>query len=209
VYFDGEHLFVSDSGNHRVLFWKVAPHANDVPPDYVIGQPDDAHCSANQGLPAPTASSLFQPGGMLRVDDRVYVADSGNNRVVVYGLADLRDGVSSRFVLGQPDAVSRTPSAIPSDTTRLAGPTRLASDGVQLFVVERDLARVTAFGLDADRTARGTMHAAIGFPFGAPGAIAVTRAPNFRTTMFVADSRGDRIVVVEGVTRLADDSNSL
>lgn len=40
VFSDGEHLFISDAGNHRVLIWNHIPTTNGEPADVVLGQQD-------------------------------------------------------------------------------------------------------------------------------------------------------------------------
>ncbi len=77
------YLLVSDSALNRVLFFQ-APTGGDFTngqlASYVIGQP-------NFGPPSEAAGPglLSQPSLLtLDVDDTLYVADTGNNRIVVY-----------------------------------------------------------------------------------------------------------------------------
>jgi uncharacterized protein (TIGR03437 family) len=75
-------LYVSDTNNNRVLAWNnAASFANGKPADLVVGQRDFFNTRASgpstafsAGLSAPTGLAVF--GGDL------YVADSGNNRVL-------------------------------------------------------------------------------------------------------------------------------
>ena len=86
------HVYVSDTEHHRVLGWADADAlANGAPADLVIGQADMTAFGCNRqafdgGITPPaTLSSLCQPTG-LAVDDggRLYVADAGNCRVLVF-----------------------------------------------------------------------------------------------------------------------------
>ena len=85
------HLYVADSVNNRVLGWRdVTAFAAAQPADVVLGQPDLFSSKCNNGA-APDdvgglgADSLCGPARMA-VDRQgnLYVADSGNNRVLVY-----------------------------------------------------------------------------------------------------------------------------
>jgi sugar lactone lactonase YvrE len=75
-------LWVADYSNNRVLEY-YSPLFNATA-NFVLGQPDFVHNSANLGG-APTASSLYDPAS-VRPDSHsnIYVADDGNNRVLEY-----------------------------------------------------------------------------------------------------------------------------
>jgi sugar lactone lactonase YvrE len=101
-------VYVSDSVYDRVLGWADADAlADGAPADIVIGQPDAFSWGCNNqavsdGVPvAPTMSSLCTPRG-LAVDPsgNLYVADSGNCRVLVFRDPFGTDGVADA-VLGQ------------------------------------------------------------------------------------------------------------
>jgi len=85
-------VFVSDTGNSRVLrFSSVAAwQKNGALPEAVFGQPNFTGYNANQGMASPTAATMWFPEGLF-VDStgRLWVADSGNNRVLFFVLASL------------------------------------------------------------------------------------------------------------------------
>jgi len=83
---DAGHLYLVDSGNNRVLGWRsVAALTNGQPADLVIGQADFISSLCNQGAPAPSANGLCEPTAVaVGGGGNVYVADSGNNRVLEY-----------------------------------------------------------------------------------------------------------------------------
>ncbi|KMP10356.1 hypothetical protein UR09_06490 [Candidatus Nitromaritima sp. SCGC AAA799-A02] len=56
-------LYVSDTGNHRVLYWKELPEENGQPADLVFGQPNFTDNAPNRHAPA-TASTLNDPHGL-------------------------------------------------------------------------------------------------------------------------------------------------
>ena len=77
-------LYVSDYGNNRVLAWKnAASFKNGQKADLVIGQPDFV-TTALQGPGRQFPSGLTLPSGLAVDGGDLYVADSGNNRVVRY-----------------------------------------------------------------------------------------------------------------------------
>ncbi len=88
-------LYVADSGNNRVTEYAdpFAALATDQQSagfiaERVLGQADLSSAGCNQGkggFVAPTASTLCRPGALaIDGDQRLYVADSGNNRVLGY-----------------------------------------------------------------------------------------------------------------------------
>lgn len=96
-------LWVGDSLNNRVLrFDNAATKANGAPADGVLGA---ANFTSNGAVTPPAASSLLFPNGVF-VDGggRLWVADSGNNRVLRFDNAATKaNGAAADGVLGQPD----------------------------------------------------------------------------------------------------------
>jgi hypothetical protein len=83
VYVLNNQLFVTDTGNNRVLVWNTFPTTNDQAADAVLGQPDFASNSANQGT-TPDATTLDFPTGVFAIGKQLFVTDQGNNRVLIY-----------------------------------------------------------------------------------------------------------------------------
>jgi uncharacterized protein (TIGR03437 family) len=77
-------LYVSDTNNNRVLAWKNANSFQSGQfADLAIGQPD--LLTTFQGGPGTAYSTgLFRPTGITVYKGDLYVADSGNNRVLRY-----------------------------------------------------------------------------------------------------------------------------
>jgi DNA-binding beta-propeller fold protein YncE len=99
----GDAIYVADTGNNRILYFASDPIDNVA--DGIIGQPDYASNAPNNG--GLSASSLDGPSGLtLDAGNRLYVADTGNNRVLVFDRVN-PDGVADS-VIGQPDFVSNT-----------------------------------------------------------------------------------------------------
>ncbi len=96
-------LWVADTYAHRVLrFDNAASKANGANADGVLGQADfTGRYPANP----VSASGLYQPRG-LAVDGggRLYVADSGNRRILIFaGAASQANGANAQVELGQID----------------------------------------------------------------------------------------------------------
>jgi sugar lactone lactonase YvrE len=93
-------LFVADYYNNRVLSWPNSQAlVSGQPADLVLGQPDFDHQAPNTG--GLSASSLSAPYGLvLDTAGDLYVADSGNNRVLEYN-APLSSGMAAHLVFGQ------------------------------------------------------------------------------------------------------------
>jgi uncharacterized protein (TIGR03437 family) len=144
-------LYVSDTQNNRVLVWKdSARFRNGDPADLAIGQPDLFTGSANSdggSSQKPSAVSLFNPTGLAvdQTDGTLYVADTGNNRVLQYARPVEQSGrIAARAVLGQPDFGSG--SAAPPSASTLNKPFGVAvGPGGMLFVADTANSRVLQF----------------------------------------------------------------
>jgi hypothetical protein len=92
----GDLLLVADAWNHRLLAFDAALATDDPEPVWVLGQDDLAGISANRGAD-PDGASLYWPFGLLWHDGWLWVADTGNRRVLGWhglpggGLAGTRD----------------------------------------------------------------------------------------------------------------------
>ena len=81
---DSGRLAVADTSNNRILLWEQAPRTGSgVPADAVLGQPDFAANGENR-WDAVADDSMCWPYGLSWADDLLAVADSGNNRVVLW-----------------------------------------------------------------------------------------------------------------------------
>jgi hypothetical protein len=92
---DGATMVVADTANNRILVWDDVPSSSTVPADRVLGQPDFAGNGENRWdavgadtfcWPYGLSLSGNRHAGTTQSDTRLAVADSGNNRVVVWSL---------------------------------------------------------------------------------------------------------------------------
>jgi sugar lactone lactonase YvrE len=133
--FTGE-VFIADTANNRVLIWQTMEA-------YTDGQ--DAAVSLGQQfifetetVEPPRADTLRTPTGLALdiFEGLLVVADTGNNRVVIYE-APFRTGMDASIVIGQPDFVSRN-VADPPDITSLNAPRGVAVSADNSYVVVAD-----------------------------------------------------------------------
>ena len=96
------HLYVADSWHHRILVWNTRPLKSYQPPDYVIGQPNLLAVEANRGG-AISATSLYWPYGIAFVAGWLFIADTGNRRVLAWNGLPQPDQAPA-FILGQDSA---------------------------------------------------------------------------------------------------------
>ncbi len=110
---DDQHVFVADKDNHRVLIWKKIPFSDGWNADISLGQPGMDERDANRGdfenVQQDTMS--FPTGVFYDVEnDKVFVVDQGNNRVLIWNSLPRDAGQPADVVIGQKDFVSRSPN---------------------------------------------------------------------------------------------------
>lgn len=121
-------LLVADTQSSRVLIWNSVPDAGPLGAAHVVvGQANKTSCASSDA----SQGTLAFPRGVWSDDDRLIVADSGNNRVLIWNKLPTEDGQLADVVLGQlnftefdprpTSAATLTPSGIDvSDTGQLA-----------------------------------------------------------------------------------------
>lgn len=72
VYSDGNQLWVADTGNRRVLYYKTIPNVNYMPADEVIGQPSFEDRDYNPENAIWPYSVKVSPSGQLAITDTQY-----------------------------------------------------------------------------------------------------------------------------------------
>ncbi|HTU44542.1 MAG TPA: hypothetical protein VMF91_05745 [Bryobacteraceae bacterium] len=164
---DGTRLFVADYGFNRVLIWNNIPASMDQPADVVVGQPGMTtsvpnwttyFCpvSGSDVNGTPCAGTLNFPSYALSDGTRLFIADQGNDRVLIFNSIPTQNGANADVVLGQPnmttDVISSQTISIAStaiDNTAgvdtIPSPTSLAFDGTNLYVSDPFNLRVLVF----------------------------------------------------------------
>ncbi len=207
---DGTHFAVADRDNHRVLIWNHPPTASGAPPDVVVGQPDFAsgQSNAGAGLGSPSAATLSAPEGVFLAGGKLYVADTGNHRVLVFDRVPTTHGAPADRVLCQADFASNLGNRgeLGAAADRCSWPTDVLAVGDKLFVADSLNHRVLRFDEAAPSGA-----AAVGVvgqpdfvkrtPSGAdatPGERTLSSPSSLESdgvNLFVADAGNNRVLV--------------
>ena len=106
---DGVHLAVADTDNNRILIWNSIPTSINQNADVVVGQSDFVH---NATANPPTAKSLRGPQGVWFQNGKLFVADTQDNRVLIYNQIPTAPGAAADVVLGVPNMTTAVPAAI-------------------------------------------------------------------------------------------------
>ncbi len=146
-------LIVADTENNRVLIWNSIPTVSGAAADIVLGQQDFASISTNGGLGvgAPTAQTFYFPSDVWSNGQNLIVADTGNNRVLIWTTFPTQNGQSADVVLGQADMTSADANLT---SAGMNNPHALTSNGTQLFVCDTFNNRVLVW--NAIPTVNGT-----------------------------------------------------
>lgn len=163
---DGRRLYVADLGLSRVLIWNTIPTQNAKVADVVVGQPDmttyfsnnvEKLCASNgtdadgkATYPALCGRSMSMPRFALSDGRRLYISDSGNDRVLVYNTIPAENGVNADVVLGQQsDSINQASDSAEPDrvasTDSFRTPGALAWDGTNLYVADAFNNRVLVY----------------------------------------------------------------
>ncbi len=138
-------LFVSDTQNNRVLVFLLNSDntPQDLVADYVLGQPD-----FTSNVPTTAVDRLNAPTALLLVNNQLFVADTGNNRVLrfIVSSGSLSNGMSAATVLGQLDFTSNTPTTTQSGIRSPQGLTYEPVAG-RLFVADTGNHRILAYNI--------------------------------------------------------------
>ena len=109
IWSDGQRLIVADAWNHRVLLWHKLPTVDGQAADVVIGQPDFESNEANvAGISHhPTAQSLHWPYGVFSDGHHLWIADTGNRRILFFETIPTDNYAAADKVLGKPSFEER------------------------------------------------------------------------------------------------------
>ena len=142
---DGLRLAVADTNNNRVLLWNRVPILNDTPPDLVLGQDD-----FTTKIPTTAPSGMRGPQGVWLADNKLFVADSQNSRVLIWNTIPTSNGQAPDVVVGQPDLDARheadlTKGVYDPDEKRLLDPVSVTVSGGMMFVADLGFSRVLVY----------------------------------------------------------------
>ena len=103
VWSDDARVVVADGGNNRVLIWRTFPTGPLQDADVVLGHSSFTTGAPNDGAPQPSAGRLHDPEGVHSDGTALAVADSLNNRVLIWRTFPDNNGQEAEVVLGHVD----------------------------------------------------------------------------------------------------------
>jgi uncharacterized protein (TIGR03437 family) len=141
---DGNTLAVADTDNNRVLIWLSLPKANGQPADVVVGQVDFTH---NATSVPPNATSLRGPSSVWIAGGKLYIADTGDNRILIYNKIPTSNHVAADVVIGQPNFTSFVqPDLTQNNATPTASdmqtPVSVTTDATHMYVADEGQNRI-------------------------------------------------------------------
>ena len=142
-------LVVGDAWHHRVLVWNQIPTDSDTPPDYALGQSNLSQVETNRGG-EPSLSGMYWPYGIAWINNRFYVSDTGNRRVLVWDGFPESDRPAD-IMFGQPsesDSEENRGAAVAADSFRW--PHDFAGYKDQLYVADAGNHRVMCWDQHPD-----------------------------------------------------------
>lgn len=182
---DGNVLAVADTDNNRVLIWLTLPRSNGQPADVVVGQ---SSFTTNKTSVPPTQTSLRGPEGVWINNGRLFIADTQDNRVLIYNKipttnnapADIVVGQTSFTAFVQPDLTATQPMTAANN---MQTPVAVSTDGTRLFVADLGQNRVLIF--NKIPTANG---ASADVVIGQPDLVSATENNSYKVTDATLDS---------------------
>jgi hypothetical protein len=136
----GSRMYVADKRRNRVLVWNNYADQSNLAPDIVLGQ--TSFTSATQNAGGVSASSLYGPQGVFCDGTRLLVADSYNNRVLMWTTLPTSSGQAADIVIGQ---ANMTSSGSAATSTGLSAPTGVWSTGSVLYIADTSNNRVLKY----------------------------------------------------------------
>lgn len=138
-----QRLFVAEGGGNRVKVFDVASISDGENAVNVLGQADFTSSSA-----ATTQARMSAPFGVEydSANQRLFVADSSNHRVLVFDVATITDGENAINVLGQ---ANFTTGSAANSSTRMSNPRGVIFDSARnyLFVSQQNNHRITVYDI--------------------------------------------------------------
>ena len=199
-------VWVSDTGNHRVIRFPV-PAANGATADLLLGQAAFTDSVVNRGAGAgsPAGNTFDTPQGIWIDGVDLWVADSGNNRVLKFSGPIANDDLAA-LVVGQGAAGNSFTTALANtSSTELSYPSGVSVDASSnVWVADSGNNRVVRFPLPSQTTANLVLgqnldtDSSVNMGAGLTAAAASMWAPQsvtaHLTKVWVADSGNNRIM---------------
>lgn len=129
---DGTKFLINDNTNNRILVFNSVPSTYNATADYVIGQTTMSNGTVGTASNRIKNAEHFALGG-----GKLVVADSGNNRVLVYNSVPTSNGANPDLILGQELGTNDSANAGGSVSAHaFSYPTAAWTDGTKLIVAD-------------------------------------------------------------------------
>lgn len=92
---NGTNLLLMDRVNNRILVWNTAPTSSSTTPDFVLCQPNTTSIAAGSAL----NQCNWPSDAVVTPDNKLLVADSDNNRILVWNSMPTSTGASASFAI--------------------------------------------------------------------------------------------------------------
>ncbi len=135
-------LVAPEPSESAIRIWTSAPSTSNEAFSIRYGQGARDRSGINGPGAILSASSLRDPHGAWTDGTKLLVADTANERVLVWTTMPTTDTDAPDYVLGQPNFTTATRS---TTQTGVDKPVGVASDGIDVFVADRDNDRVLIY----------------------------------------------------------------
>lgn len=197
VFVDGQgRLWVVDRDNHRVLkFDAAAAKSNGAAADGVLGQADFNGVSSNRGGLTAANSMRFPWGLSVDTSGRLWVADTGNERMLRFdNAAGKLDGAAADGILGQINFTDSSALPVSASTFSSAYYVTAAPDGI-VWVSDYTYKRVLGFKNGASKPNGAAADIVLGQPNFTSTATFGATSRSFGGTSQIAPGKGGSIFV--------------
>ena len=126
----GEKLIMAHREGSSVFIWNTVPEKDDTLPDVVLGK---VVVFDNWGSPGKGRFAMSNPAGIASDGQGLFVADTGNNRILAWNKIPEENQTPADFVLGQPNFEETSPG---NTLAKFDGPTSVSVGGKRLVVVD-------------------------------------------------------------------------
>jgi hypothetical protein len=145
---DGTRLVISDSGNSRVLIYNTIPTSNQADANLVIGQPNFSSNTSNNGGLSDKSIGIDTTGAYLD-ENRLFISDSSNNRILGWGTFPTSNFASADLVIGQSNFTTKIADIGPG---RMITPYNISQYNSRFYISDSGNRRLLVFPFGPQNT---------------------------------------------------------